>query len=503
MKDDRKVLRFDCAWDSRDRLYGTISKYTLHYFLKDDTIEILEKHERNSGSDSWPRLLNRAVIHKDEGQSKEVYQWHDFYLGAEVKCYGRKLILLDCDNFTKEFYEAQGLDLGEAIEMNLPETPKPEYIPPPHTSGIGSEEDSLESCKRLQPKAPRRDIKKLLEMDRKILRFAAVFADPIVDDRMRKFLINYYLADDTISVSEPPIRNSGINGGKFLKRGKYFNDDGTFLSWKEFALGKEVLLLKHRFKLTDADEYTIKYLQNQHKILTPQVNISAIITKLTTKLKKEKFNLGKAFRIVDVNHSGFIALSELKTLINHYFPSDELSTKDLVIIMRFFDSSGEGLISINEFVEKLNNTNLTLTSHEIGGGLAKMEIPEVDEEYTQRCFSADVSDVDNHNTEKVLFAFANYLTNRGIGIQKVFNIFDKDGSGILEKAEFRNILAKSEIIPGSMSEKNIDIITDFFADGQHMLDLREFREKLLQVFKDFDTKEMDRKIHRNIKDTTF
>lgn len=35
----------------------------------------------------------------------------------------------------------------------------------------------------------------------------------------RQFIVQYFMADDTISVFEPPVRNSGILGGKFLERG--------------------------------------------------------------------------------------------------------------------------------------------------------------------------------------------------------------------------------------------------------------------------------------------
>ena len=41
------------------------------------------------------------------------------------------------------------------------------------------------------------------------------------DDKQRKFVITYFLHDDTLLVYEPPIRNSGIVGGKFLEKAKY------------------------------------------------------------------------------------------------------------------------------------------------------------------------------------------------------------------------------------------------------------------------------------------
>ena len=35
-----------------------------------------------------------------------------------------------------------------------------------------------------------------------------------------RFVVSYYLADDTMSVFEPPLRNSGMSGGVFAKRQK-------------------------------------------------------------------------------------------------------------------------------------------------------------------------------------------------------------------------------------------------------------------------------------------
>ena len=34
----------------------------------------------------------------------------------------------------------------------------------------------------------------------------------------RKFVISYYIRDFTLAVYEPPMRNSGVIGGQFLKR---------------------------------------------------------------------------------------------------------------------------------------------------------------------------------------------------------------------------------------------------------------------------------------------
>jgi hypothetical protein len=59
-----------------------------------------------------------------------------------------------------------------------------------------------------------------------VYRFACRLVDPIPEDAMRRFTIQFYPADDNVAVYEPAIRNSGIMGGKFLARGKHKKTDG-------------------------------------------------------------------------------------------------------------------------------------------------------------------------------------------------------------------------------------------------------------------------------------
>ena len=42
-----------------------------------------------------------------------------------------------------------------------------------------------------------------------------------------RFIISYFLSDDTLLVFEPLQRNSGILGGKFMERGQIKKPDGV------------------------------------------------------------------------------------------------------------------------------------------------------------------------------------------------------------------------------------------------------------------------------------
>lgn len=126
-------------------------------------------------------------------------------IGQEINVFGRKVLLTDCDEFTREFYRKQyGIEDFTPIEM-----PKePEFSPadvekslPPY-NGWGSYEDSESNCHSIHPKACKRPGKNILQQDDCKLRFKARMIPRTDDDSDREFVITYYLDDDTISVFE-------------------------------------------------------------------------------------------------------------------------------------------------------------------------------------------------------------------------------------------------------------------------------------------------------------
>lgn len=89
----------------------------------------------------------------------------------------------------------------------------PAKQPPPY-NGFGGEEDSLNSSQALIPRPPKRDFVKFMGKDRlgldgNVLRFLAKLDAAKAIDAERKFVISYFLADDTVVVFEPTVRNSG------------------------------------------------------------------------------------------------------------------------------------------------------------------------------------------------------------------------------------------------------------------------------------------------------
>lgn len=59
-----QVLRFFALWDNTATLFGDARPVTIQYYLMDDSVEIREVHEPNSGRDPFPVMLRRQKVPK-------------------------------------------------------------------------------------------------------------------------------------------------------------------------------------------------------------------------------------------------------------------------------------------------------------------------------------------------------------------------------------------------------------------------------------------------------
>ncbi|KAK9828561.1 hypothetical protein WJX72_000760 [[Myrmecia] bisecta] len=309
---DRKVLRFNCYWDDSGSLYGDVRLYELHYYLADDTVEVVEVLGGNSGRDPFPRFLHRMRLPKTTPvigarplsaasrarQDQDVYTWQELRIGSPVqelrigspvRVYNRTMWLYDCDDFTRRWYRDK-LGLGDAALAPRPlqalqKQARPPIQVPPNTSGIGSELDSLQNVYHLVPKAVQPDFNHFVQNDGKVLRFTGRMVDapggPVNDtDAERRFVVSYYLSDDSIQIFEPPLRNSGIAGGKFLERRKLVKPGSREeYNQHDMFMGARIAASGRTFELTDADDYTLKYME-AYRRLFPKSDYHLIISKL-------------------------------------------------------------------------------------------------------------------------------------------------------------------------------------------------------------------------------
>eukprot|EP01017_Pseudomicrothorax_dubius_P031185 TRINITY_DN3956_c0_g1_i1.p1 TRINITY_DN3956_c0_g1~~TRINITY_DN3956_c0_g1_i1.p1 ORF type:complete len:141 (+),score=32.87 TRINITY_DN3956_c0_g1_i1:435-857(+) len=130
---------------------------------------------------------------------------------------------------------------------------------PPY-NGFGDEEDSLGNVYRLVPKPPKKDYFKWVD-NQIYLRFVARLNTKLPEDVDRRFIITFYLNDDTLLVYEPQQRNSGIVEGKFLEKNKYKNPErpGQYFSPADLMVGKDVKINGYSFHILDCDDFTKRW----------------------------------------------------------------------------------------------------------------------------------------------------------------------------------------------------------------------------------------------------
>lgn len=85
------------------------------------------------------------------------------------------------------------------------------------------------------------------------------------EDSIRRFILNYNLADGTCYIFEPPIRNSGIMGGKYL-RYEMVSKPGSdplnpdYYTPVDFYIGAIIEVHKQRFIITGCDLHVYRYM---------------------------------------------------------------------------------------------------------------------------------------------------------------------------------------------------------------------------------------------------
>ncbi len=255
------------------------------------------------------------------------YRDSDLMVGHVVNVFGRKMLLTDCDEFTKNFYSNKyGIGNFAPVEYDKQNySRKLERANPPY-NGFGSEEDSLAGAQKLIPEAPRKDFVKWMAYDRNglesnTLRFLARLnvKDPIQAER--RFIISYFLADDSILVHEPPIKNSGVGGGKFLERMKIKKPNHPphstqlpeYYSQDDFFVGARLLLNEFDFTLCDADEYCFKFMES-HADMFPFSNKALVCGKLRSRARPEHVSeLAAQLRHIDQFNTGLVGF---RTFVN-------------------------------------------------------------------------------------------------------------------------------------------------------------------------------------------
>ena len=177
--------------------------------------------------------------------------------------------LTNCDDFTRSHLATEGVELAP-LETSPPDPyqQEREVMGPSGQLQLHQTKDNYDR------------LAQFLNHDRRVLRFYSLSKLPEYPhgkDGSKKYIICFYLADDSIEVRD--IRDSQESKGagsfpKFLKRQKLpKNRSGTadafpsmtaaekqnYYSAEDFMIGKTVTLLNKTFYIYDMDEFTRRF----------------------------------------------------------------------------------------------------------------------------------------------------------------------------------------------------------------------------------------------------
>eukprot|EP01060_Flectonema_neradi_P020329 TRINITY_DN2786_c2_g2_i1.p1 TRINITY_DN2786_c2_g2~~TRINITY_DN2786_c2_g2_i1.p1 ORF type:complete len:750 (+),score=131.19 TRINITY_DN2786_c2_g2_i1:151-2400(+) len=363
---DRKVLKFKASWDDRNSLYGDDRKFTLYYFLADDTVEVTEDLPLNAGRDPFPSFVRRRKCAKPtdrfenpkaslcfKNDPQNYYSDEDLYVGATVDVFGRKFTLISCDEFTDKYLqehhgrEPAVLTVRPADEK-VPQ--KPKLAPPPY-NGFGDEDDSLGSWKNLVLKPPKKNVKQYIENSGTMLKFSMKMDSTDPANEVRRFVLTYFMADDTVSIFEPAQRNSGIIGGKFLQRQKAkHSGTGQPLRADDLFVGARISVNNHKFILFATDEKSLSYMEQNSKSFVHS-NINAIMRKLRAMMLSSHTNLEERIIAADRDGNGAIDYLELTAMFEKLnLPIEE---HDTLTLLRYLDVNRDGSVTYAEMLHSI------------------------------------------------------------------------------------------------------------------------------------------------------
>jgi len=261
---DGVELVFRLAWRNKETGPWETIKYWLTYYMATQEVEVVEEKGQRIFM-SNPHLLRRSRLprtimpHDDRARmvdpgdmEKDYYHEDDLVVGSTIMVYGREMVTSDCPAETAAWYaDNYGIDQKEhVVDISEPPVVPIVHRVPPH-NGFGSEEDTLNSLKSLMPKPPKLDVRTITGV-RKRWKARLVTDDAV--DKGRDFRITYYVDPKEVTVLEPPIRNSGVLGGLFLRRMKLRNPTtGVYFELKDFVVGGEVTINAHTFTIYDTE----------------------------------------------------------------------------------------------------------------------------------------------------------------------------------------------------------------------------------------------------------
>ena len=165
----------------------------------------------------------------------------------------------------------------------------------------------------------------------------------------RRFVIQYFMEDDTIAIREPPIRNSGVMGGSFLRRQVLKKNDGTRYLAGDLYVGNIVDFVSHRFILKNADEYTYRLMEND-EVMFPYSDFNRLHHLMLWKRDDIKL-----YFVNDYRGDGMIDMEQLAACCERI--GLDLNEQEVITLWRKMSKRNKNRISFTKVIKLASDQN--------------------------------------------------------------------------------------------------------------------------------------------------
>ncbi|CCW70053.1 unnamed protein product [Phytomonas sp. Hart1] len=365
---DGKVLRYFAVWEKR--------LFRIHYYLADGSISVMFDTIDNDGRDRNRVFIRRTCIPKNfktvllqtetlnrpRGVETSKYiSAEDLRTGTTVDLFTRQFFIFDCDSYTRNY-------MKKHYEMELPvhECPPTEMgdilLKKEKTGSPSRSSNWYDATKALEPNQSfgasammfgdsQREMNtlKLTRLAHDVFRFLARIVNPHPSDKDRKFIISYYLADDTVSVFELVIRNSGHVGGKiFARRGVEGVENP-----RKLQVGHTIRLDGVEYLLEEMDQRTQNYIEAGmlDRMDDAYYQMDEIIATMRQHVLQQFSSTTEAYRHYASSRINGLTAENVKEI----FSDSDVRLDDALLekVMDRVDSDHDGWISLADFTEHL------------------------------------------------------------------------------------------------------------------------------------------------------
>lgn len=363
---DREVLQYYAVWDKR--------QFRINYYIADGTISVMFDPAENDGRDrnavfvrrnKIPRntkavLLNSETVNRPQGPLQKFIDAEDLQTGATVDIFTRPFYIYDCDDYTREFYKSRGIE--------MPSFPRPftEHDMATEAKAKAKRHNKAEMKRDAQEAMADQQFgassmvfedatndKDSLKMNRfaqDVFRFGARMVERCPQDIGRKFIVCYYLADDTMAVAEMVINNSGHVGGKIFARRRV----AAVKDPRELKVGGTVRMDGQDYILEEMDDRTKSYLERGFPEMDEvYYRTTELLAKAQQKLLSRFSRTTDAFRY----YASSSAMGLNKENMREIFSDNELAITDEEMdnVMAYVDKDQDGWVNLADLTERVLN----------------------------------------------------------------------------------------------------------------------------------------------------